>query len=114
MSENWLHAFNPNRDALLDVLLPQIDASMLLEVAQADYGEDVEQHLPPLKLFRDHRALPILNWCPAEVLELVRWSQPEVPGWKPGGQGRYGHLLRAFACSALLASYTREENQDRW
>lgn len=114
MTEHCVHGFSPNCDELLDLLLPQIDDWMLLEIARADYRQDVQEHLAPLKAFRDIREIPVLEWCPNEVLELIRWSQPEDPNWKPGGQGRYGHLLRAFACSALLRSYGREENKDRW
>lgn len=110
----WLSAFSPNTDQLFDLLLPLIDQWMLQEIARADYGKEVEQHLAPLKHFHDTREPMILEWHPAEVLELIRWSQPEDPNWKPGGQGRYGHLLRAFACSALLRSYVREENHTRW
>lgn len=114
MFDEWLEAFSPNTDQLFDLLLPLIDQWMLLEIARADYGQDVEEHLAPLKLFMENREPLILEWCPCEVLELIRWSQPEDPNWKPGGQGRYGHLLRAFACSALLRSYVREENHGRW
>lgn len=114
MFESWLQSFSPNPEELLDRLLPRIDDCMLLEIARADYGQDVEEHLGPLKRFRDERALPVLGWHPGEVLGLIRWSQPEDPHWKPGGQGAYGHLLRAFACAALLRSYERPENQHDW
>lgn len=114
MSEDWLRTFCPNCEELLDLLLPEIDDGMLLEVARADYGKDVEEHYAPLKLFRDARVPPVLNWCPGEVLELIRWSEPDQPDWKPGSQGRRGHLLRAFACYTLLRSYAREDNQERW
>lgn len=114
MFEPWLQSFDPDPDELLDRLLPLIDDEMLLEIARADYGQDVEGHLAPLKEFRDDRVLPLLDWQPAEVLELIRWSQPDDPDWKPGGQGRYGHFLRAFACSMLLRSYDRDLNEDRW
>jgi len=109
-----LMGFDPNPDALLDLLLPQIDDYMLREIAFADYGRDVERHLAPLKLFRDERVLPVLDWHPAEVLELIRWSEPEDKNWKPGGEGRYGHLLRAFACSTLLRVRERTENWDTY
>lgn len=114
MFEPWLQFFDPDSEELLDRLLPQIDDWMILEVASADYGQEAEKHLAPLKQFRDSRELPLLEWHPAEVLELIRWSQPDDPDWKPGGQGAYGHLLRAFACSTLLRSYERPENKLRW
>ena len=114
MSEAWLEAFSPDVDQLLDVLLPLVDLSMLQEIAKADYGQDAEAHLKPLLLFKENREPLVLDWCPCEVLELIRWSQPDDPEWGPGGQGRYGHLLRAFACTALLRSYIREENHHTW
>src|SRR5678816_2828387 len=114
MSQQCLKAFEPNSDELLDLLLPQIDDLMLREIASADYGQEIERHLVPLKLFRDERVLPVLDWHPVEVLELIRWSEPEDKNWKPGAEGRYGHFLRAFACAALLRSYEREENRTRW
>lgn len=114
MCEPWLKSFDPDSEELLDRLLPKIDDWMLLEIARADYGQDAEKHLAPLKLFRDSRQLPVLDWHPGEVLELIRWSEPEDPNWKPGGQGTYGHLLRAFACAMLLRSYEREENKHHW
>lgn len=114
MFESPLHAFRPDSEALLDELLPCIDNHMLREIAGADYGRDVEQHLSPLKRFRDSRELPILEWHPREVLELIRWSEPDDPAWKPGGQGKYGHMLRAFACTTLLRAYAREDNRCHW
>jgi hypothetical protein len=37
-----------------------------------------------------------------EVLELIRWSEPENPEWKPGRTGEFGHWMRAFSCAAIL------------
>src|SRR5262249_8338100 len=37
-----------------------------------------------------------------EVLELIRWSEPEDPAWSPGGHGLRGHWMRLFACTALV------------
>ena len=114
MTESWLKSFKPNADDLLDRLLPMIDDDMLREVAEADYGSDIDLHLAPLKHFRNERRVPSLEWHPREVLELIRWSQPDEVGWKPGSTGRRGHLLRAFACAALLKSYERPGNIGTW
>jgi hypothetical protein len=86
---------------------------MLLEVARADYNEDVDAHLAPLKRFRDTREVPLLDWTPREVLDLIRWSQPDDPNWGPEGHGTNGHLMRAFACATLFKAYEREENRCR-
>lgn len=114
MFDSWLQVFSPDTDELLDRLLPRIDDWMLREIAHADYGQDAKQHLVPLMRFRDTREFPILDWHPVEVLELIRWSEPDDPEWKPGGQGEHGHLLRAFACTMLLCSYARVENRGNW
>jgi hypothetical protein len=37
-----------------------------------------------------------------EVLELIRWSEPDDPNWSPGGYGSRGHWMRLFACSELV------------
>jgi len=114
MADEWLQRFNPNAEDLLDLLLPQIEDGMLQQIAAADYGNDIEEHLLPLSEFRDRRIVPVLNWYPCEVLELIRWSEPDQRGWRPGDEGRRGHLLRAFACTMLLRSYAISENHDRW
>lgn len=95
----------PNRDAddLLGVLRRQIDDDMLWEIAGADYGNDAEQHHAALLPIRDDGVIALpLQWEPREVLELIRWSEPDDPQWRPGGSGWRGHLMRAFSCAALL------------
>jgi len=97
-------SFRPAPDALLDVLRPQVDDSMLREIAEADYGRDADEHFAALREI--HRGIipnPI-QWHPREVLQLFRWSEPEDPGWKPGATGIQGHWMRAFACAVLLRS----------
>jgi hypothetical protein len=88
-------------EALLDHLRPRIDDDMLLEIASCDYGMGVEEYLAGLRRIRDDGE--VFAWPGvAEVLELTRWSEPDDPAWRPGGHGRRGHLMRAFACAALL------------
>jgi hypothetical protein len=52
-----------------------------------------------------------MPWGAKEVLELVRWSQPEDPEWKPGSTGERGHAMRAFCCAALLRAATEPGNE---
>ncbi|MFN8540576.1 MAG: hypothetical protein U0232_24240 [Thermomicrobiales bacterium] len=41
-----------------------------------------------MRRIRDGREVPgSLAGLPLEVLELIRYSEPDVPGWQPGGQG---------------------------
>ena len=93
----------PSETALLDWLNPQIDDSMLQEIAAADYGHRESEHFQALLPIRDHQQIPIpLEWVPDEVLELMRWSEPDDPHWAPGSAGTRGHLIRAFSCAVLL------------
>ena len=114
MPDDWLEAFEPTAEVLFDLFGLEMDDGMLLEIASADYGCGAEKHLEPLLLFRDNGIVPVLDWHPCEVLELVKSSDPEAEAGKTGASLRRGHLLRAYACSLLLRSYAREENQTRW
>ena len=99
-----LHAaFPPSNHQLLDVARAYVDDDMLEEIARADYGCDAELHLAALRPIRDSGIMPAsLGWQPREVLQLIRWSNPEDPNHKPGSTGRRGHQMRAFACAVLL------------
>lgn len=71
---------------------------MVREIAQADYSQDVEEHLEALRpLVRGERTTfaEIACWHPGEVLELTRWSTP-------AREDRRGHLIRGFSCAALM------------
>jgi hypothetical protein len=98
-----LTAFPPSNRLLLDVSRRQIDDGMLDEIAAADYGIDADRHLAALRPIRDTGTVPQpMGWHPGEVLELIRWSEPENAARKPGATGRRGHQMRAFACAVLL------------
>ena len=94
--------FEPDPRKLLSAVASHIDNSMLLEIAKADYGDQIEEHLAALRPVRDQNLAPSEAWVPSEVLELVRWSEPDQPDWHPGGRGERGHWMRAFCCVALL------------
>ena len=104
--ERLRNAFPPSHQRLLDVTRRRIDDEMLTEIAAADYGFDRDAHLAALRPIRDEGIVPVLlGWHPREVLELTRWSNPDNPAkppFKPGSSGRRGHLIRTFACAALL------------
>jgi hypothetical protein len=101
--EKILKGFDPARDSLLAWLGEQINDDLLGIIAGADYGEDYNEHFQALQLIRDELSIPSpLRWVPREVLELIRWSNPENPKWKPGLTGHDGHLIRAFACATLV------------
>jgi hypothetical protein len=101
--ENILNRFNPARATLLAWLGEHINDELLGVIAAADYGQHYNEHFQALQLIRDELTIPaFLGLIPTEVLELIRWSNPEDPKWKPGLIGYDGHLIRAFASAALV------------
>jgi hypothetical protein len=103
-----LNSFDPEPDGLLREVSRHITDEMLFEIASADYRQDVEKHFIALRQVRDTGTFPEkMYWFPGEVLELMRWSQPDNPEWQPGRTGELGHWMRAFCCVALLRA-TRE------
>jgi len=103
MIEDLLDRFDPDADVLLRAISSHVNDEMLDCVSRADYGEDSDEHLSALQQIRDTGSMPEnLGWIPMEVLELIRWSEPEDPKWKPGRTGEFGHWMRAFSCAAIL------------
>lgn len=113
--QKLLARFLQERQTLLGLLAPFIDDAMLRTIADADYGMDADAHLAALRRIHAGEILIPLAWEPREVLELVRWSEPEQPHsrWDHAGEGRAGHLQRAFACTALLLAAAVPENRER-
>lgn len=109
--EHILAAVALDPDVLMTLLSRQVDDSMLREIAEADYGLDCDEHLEALKRLRDRLEVQVpLNGIPREVLELIRWSEPDDPKWRPGRHGKRGHIMRAFACAALLRAAAEAGN----
>ncbi len=52
-----------------------------------------------------------MRWEPKEVLELIRWSEPEDPTWSPGSTGNRGHWMRLFSCTVLLRGAADPANE---
>ncbi len=104
--------FNPNADDLLRGISAHIDTGMIEEIAAADYGWRLPECLIALRQIRDQGlfTFPLPSEL-REVLELIRWSQPDDPKWKPGGFGQRGHWIRAFACAALLRAFGDTETR---
>lgn len=93
----------PDADGLLRRIAPRIDDGMLREMAAADYDRDTDAHLAHLQSFRSTGQSPSpIAFEPKEVLELIRWSEPDVEDWYPGGSKARGHWMRVFACACLL------------
>ena len=98
-----LNQFDPDPDVLQHAISAHIDDAMLQAISIADYGMDSEEYLVALRQVRDTCAFPKdLVRFPMEALELIRWSEPENPEWKPRRIGAFGHWMRAFSCAAIL------------
>jgi len=101
-----LNSFEPDADVLLRNIATHIDDEMLRWISMADYGKRHEEHMVALRQVRDNGLFPDRHyWCPMEVLELVRWSEPEDAEWEPGRWGpggEAGHWIRAFSCAGIL------------
>jgi len=99
-----LQRLNPDANCLMVALSKQVDDAMLIEIAGADYGDDVELHLEQLRKIRDEQIIlaPML-WHPREVLDLTRWDEPA----KGDENSRTSdvivrpHVIRAFVCAVL-------------
>lgn len=110
----WIQKrFPPNERAAVDYLRQQFDEDTLREIADADYSQDTDQHLAALKpIWTGGDLVELDAWFPMEVLELIRWSEPESDDWKPGSSGTRGHQMRAFSCAVLLATPNFEPDKE--
>ncbi len=108
-------AFPPSADLLLDRARRHTDDAILVEIARADYGDMADEMLAELRLIRDKGTVPApMQSQLTEVLELIRWSDPEAPNsppFEPGPTGRRGHQTRLFACAVLLFADAEPANQ---
>lgn len=103
MIERLLNQLEPDGDVLLQAISSHVTDEMLDWIARADYGDRRGEHYEALLQVREFGNFPNdLAWVPMEVLELIRWSEPEDPTWKPAGTGKFGHWMRAFSCAAIL------------
>lgn len=111
---SWIQdRFPPDQRAAVDFLRRLIDEDMLKEIAEADYDRDTKEHLSALMpIWKGDDLTEMDSWFPREVLELIRWSEPEVDEWKPGMAGPRGHIIRAFSCAVLLATPNFEPDKE--
>lgn len=116
MSPDLLALFEPSADALFDLLRERIDNSMLREIAGNDVPFRTDANLKALIPIRRTGKIPApLEWEPKEVLELTKWTEPddlELNDEVDHDPVR-GHIIRAFACAALLKAGADPENDGR-
>jgi hypothetical protein len=107
--------FPPSADLLLDRARRQMDDTMLMQVARADYGEMADEMFAELRPIRDKGIIPApMHGQLREVLALTRWCNPEMPEsppFEPGPTGRSGHQIRLFACAVLLRGAAEPPNE---
>ena len=81
--------------------------------SRADYGMEADIHLRELRQIRDTGRVPVrFDWCPKEVLDLTRWSEPGEPSGVGDDAVLREHLKRAFCCAALLRGPCEPGNAD--
>jgi hypothetical protein len=100
--EELLAPLAPNENALHSFFQSNVDETMLQEIAAADYGWKADECCAMLQPVLATGQKPAADSNLQEVLELIRWSEPEDPAWSPGGHGLRGHWMRLFACVALV------------
>jgi len=112
--ERVLDALDPQPDALLRLLAPEIDDSMLEEIAGADHGVDFEEHLAALRRIRDEgHVFEPTGMVPGEVLEIIAIRDIDS-GWDPRSPRPRAHAIRLFACAAIARAAGAPENRDRF
>lgn len=96
-----LERLHPSELALRDWVAPQLDSSMIEEIAAADYGHEVVKNRHGIEDLLDVSRLPDeLPWFPEEVLALTRNSI--VDASMSPAQVRRFHLSRLFSCLVLV------------
>jgi len=101
-AEQLLAPLHPNENALTPLFQANVDEGMLREIAEADYGWKADECFALLQPVLNIGSVAIDDDNLTEVLNLIRWSEPQDPNWRPGGQGARGHWMRLFACNSLV------------
>ena len=86
-------------------LSARISPEMIVAMARTDYEMDLVQHQQALVHLVTLEEVPDpFERHPRKVIDLVRWLEPNAPGWSSGKTGEVGHVMRAFASTALLVA----------
>ena len=102
MVEQLLAPLRPDEGALTPLFQANVDDALFRQIAEADYGWEADKCQALLQTMLKTGSVGFDDFNLREVLELIRWSEPEDPEWNPGGQGVRGHWMRLFAATALV------------
>jgi hypothetical protein len=117
MSTAPLDALEPTDRSLLEIIAKHVDDAMLLQIAHADYSDDVEIHLAELQQIKAGQMPKPIRWHPGEVLSLTRYTELDYLKTKDDQTYQRVHWMRLFACTALIwASLVAQnhENEDEY
>jgi hypothetical protein len=112
MSTNPLQRLEPADRPLLTLIFDRVDDSMLLEIAKADYGDDVDIHLAALHQIRANNIPRPMQWHPGEVLCLTRWTKWDSLSTQDCAISTRNHWMRLFACTVLIWASLEPENHE--
>jgi hypothetical protein len=112
MSINPLQSLEPTDNLLLALIFDRVDDSMLLEIAKADYGDDVDIHLAALHQIRVKNIPRPMQWHPGEVLCLTRWTEWDSLNTQDRAISTRNHWMRLFACTVLIWASLEPEHYE--
>lgn len=106
MLDHPLQQFLPSDQPLFDLVLQNLDDSMLAEISMKDFGADADAHMEALQSIRQgNRPIP-MKWFPKGVLCLTRWSEAD----EMGVHRERSHWIRLFAGSVLIQAEVDMQN----
>lgn len=97
-SSELLASLKGDKYALLREISKLVNDSMLKEIANADYGMDADEYFGLLRSIRGSKGGDELEPYIGEALEVLNLIRHSTPGRKD----RDGHIMRSFACAAIL------------
>ena len=112
MSTTPLQRLELADDLLLVLNFDRVDDSMVVEMAEADYGDDEDIHLVALHQIRTKNIPSPMQWHPVEVLGLTRWTEWDNLHLPDGAISKHKHWMCLFAFTALIWASLKPENYE--
>jgi hypothetical protein len=95
----------PDELALRDWVRTHMNASIVRDIAEHDYGMHAEDYQYAIEELMAARRLPAaLDWMPGEVISLASYSPVPDRNPAPGSDGWRAHVKRLFCCLLLTAT----------